>query len=49
LELQTDDRRYTTVAETSMNLLETLRKVGADGDVDLADLDAEIRERGRGT
>jgi transposase-like protein len=35
LELQTDDRRYTTVADASMNLLETLRKVGADSDVDL--------------
>jgi transposase-like protein len=35
LELQTHDRRYTTVADDSMTLLDTLRKVGADGDVDL--------------
>jgi len=35
LELLTDDRRDTTVADASKNLLETLRKVGAKGDVDL--------------
>jgi hypothetical protein len=35
LEFGTDDRRYTTVADDNMALVETLRKMSADGDVDV--------------
>ena len=35
LDSETDDTENTTMADDSMSLLETLRKVSADGDLDL--------------